>query len=226
MKTIISNNFKNIKCPRCNSQNIYKFGKDPKTGCQKYQCKDCKHQSTFLNQVNKKSKKGYPRCPLCNHATYLHHDYKHYFNYSCGNKKCKHSFFVIKPTAIDNTSSATLIGKTDFKRLRFPVFIVMQALMLFYVANSPARKISRFLFLTFNIKISHVTICNWIKCFAPIFQQKSFSFIPSLDFNSDEWHIDETCIKIRGVKYWLWLIIDSETRFIIAFHISKERSRS
>lgn len=231
MKTIISNSNDKVKCPKCNSQNVYKFGKCPKTGNQKYQCKVCKHQATFLNPVNngerklKGSKKGYPPCPVCNHGTYLHHDYKYYFNYTCGNKKCRHSFFVIKPNAVNDTSSATLIGKNDFKRLRFPVFIVMQALMLFYVANSPARKISRFLFLAFNIKISHVTICKWAKCFAPIFQQKSFSYISDLDFSSDEWHVDESCIKIQGVKYWIWFVIDSETRFIIAFHISKERSR-
>ena len=116
-------------------------------------------------------------------------------------------------------------GKTNFKRLRHPVFIVMQVLMMFYVCNSPARKISRFLFLSFNVKISHVTICNWIKCFAPMFQEKAFSYTSSLDFNSDEWHVDETCVFIKGVKHWLWLVIDSETRFILAFHISKSRTR-
>lgn len=223
MKNIISNNSKNVKCPICHSSKVYKFGKDPKTGHQKYQCQECKHQSTFLNPVNKDFKKAYPSCPVCGSATYLHHDYKYYSNYTC--RKCYHSLHIIKPTVVDDSSASTLIGKTNFKRLRFPVFIVMQVLMMFYVCNSPARKISRFLYLSFNVKISHVTVCKWIKCFAPMFQQKSFSYISQLDFNSDEWHIDETCIKINGIKHWLWLVIDSETRFIIAFHISKERTR-
>lgn len=222
MKNIISNSNEKIKCPRCNSHKIYKFGKNPKTGNQKYQCQNCKYQSTFLDPVNLKPKKDYPKCPVCGSATYLHHDYKFYSNYSC--RKCKHSVFIIKPNCIDDVSSSNLLGKSNFKRLRFPLFIVMQALMLFYVCNSPARKISRFLHLAFNVKVSHVTICKWIKCFAPIFQQKSFSYLSNLDFNSDEWHIDETCIKINGVKYWIWFVIDSETRFIISFHISKERS--
>ena len=47
MKNIISNSNEKIKCPRCNSHKIYKFGKDPKTGNQKYQCQNCKYQSTF-----------------------------------------------------------------------------------------------------------------------------------------------------------------------------------
>lgn len=222
MKNIISNNSKNVKCPICHSSDVYKFGKDPKTGFQKYQCKSCKHQGTFLNPVNNKSKKDYPKCPACGSSTYLHHDYKFYSNYSC--RKCNHSVFIIKPSCVDDVSHSNLLGKTNFNRLRFPLFVVMQALMLFYVCNSPARKISRFLKLSFNIKVSHVTICRWIKCFAPIFQEKSFSYMPYLDFNSDEWHIDETVIKINGIKYWIWFVIDSETRFIVSFHISQERS--
>lgn len=232
MKTIISNSNQIVKCPICHSSDVYKYGKHPKTGYQKFQCKICKHQGTFLNPVNEDerkffprgSKKGYPSCPLCKHSTYIHHDYKYYTHFQCGNKKCNHSLFIIKPNSIDDVSSSNLLGKTNFKRLRFPIFVVMQALMLFYVANSPARKISRFLFLAFNIKVSHVTICKWVKCFAPIFQQKSFDFNSDLDFNSDEWHIDETVIKVNGQKFWVWFVIDSETRFIISFHISQLRS--
>lgn len=38
MNTIISH-----CCPKYNSKKLYKFGKD-KSGYQKYQCRDCKHQ--------------------------------------------------------------------------------------------------------------------------------------------------------------------------------------
>ena len=44
-----------------------------------------------------------------------------------------------------------------------------------------------------------------------------------LDFNSDEWHADETVVKIAGVKHYLWFVIDSETRFVIGFHLSPHR---
>ena len=103
-----------VICPKCHSTDVYKFGKDPKTGHQKYQCKTCKHQATFLNPVNKGerkwsargSKKGYPSCPACKHATYIHHDYKYYTNFTC--RHCYHSFFIIKPNCIDDVSSSTL----------------------------------------------------------------------------------------------------------------------
>ena len=42
-------------------------------------------------------------------------------------------------------------------------------------------------------------------------------------FNSDEWHADETVVKIKGVKHYIWFIIDSETRFVLGFHLSPHR---
>lgn len=56
-----------------------------------------------------------------------------------------------------------------------------------------------------------------------MFQNISLQLIQTLNFNSDEWHADETVVKIRGVKYYLWLIVDSETRFVLGFHLSQHR---
>ena len=90
----------------------------------------------------------------------IHHDYKHYTNYSCGDKSCYHLFFVAKHTSVD-----------------------------------PA---------------SHVN---------PMFQNFSLQLMPALNFDSDEWHKDETVVKINGVKHYIWFIIDSETRFILGYHL-------
>src|SRR5665647_3562761 len=51
----------------------------------------------------------------------------------------------------------------------------------------------------------------------------AWSSFSSLDFNSDEWHVDETVVKIRGVKYYIWFVVDSETRFVLGFHLSPHR---
>ena len=45
----------------------------------------------------------------------------------------------------------------------------------------------------------------------------------SLNLASDEWHADETFIKIKGVTYYLWILLDSETRFVISFILSDKR---
>lgn len=209
-----------ISCPRCNSSNLYKFGKD-KHGHQKYQCKLCKRQFT-LNQLSKP--KPYPKCTKCGRGTYIHHDHKHHTRFKCNDRKCNHTFSVIKPTSIDSASCNILFGKNIFKRMRYPLYVVITSLNMFYLCNASSRKISQFLYLNQNIKVSHVTIASWAKKFAPLFNSITSNFSSSINLNSDEWHADETIVKINGRKYFLWFVIDSETRFVISFHLSPYRN--
>ena len=50
--------------------------------------------------------------------------------------------------------------------------------------------------------------------------------LSNADFNSDEWHADETVVKISGVKHFLWILLDSETRCVITYFLSPYRSSS
>ena len=75
-----------------------------------------------------------------------------------------------------------------------------------------------------NIQVSHTTISNWCTRFAPLFQNIALQLIPMLDFNSYEWHADETVVKIQGVKHYLWLIVYSDTRFVLGFHLPPHRN--
>lgn len=211
-----------ICCPRCQSSKIYKFGKDL-LGHQKYQCKDCKRQFT-TESLNSRSDSKYPKCPVCNKASFIHHDYKHYTNYRCGDKKCYHSFFVYKATSIDLPSCCNISGKTDFKRMRFNMNVILTALNLFFLNKSSSRDISLFLLINHSISVSHVTICEWTKKFTPLFNLLSQKYLSSINLDSDEWHVDETAVKINGIKHWVWFTVDSETRFIISYHLSPFRS--
>ena len=112
-----------------------------------------------------------------------------------------------------------LFGKTDFKRMRYPVHVILTALSMFYLGKNSLRNIALILRTVMNVQVSHTTISNWCTKFAPMFQNIALQLIPALNFNSDEWHADETVIKIRGEKYYLWLILDSETRFVLGFHL-------
>ena len=214
-----------IKCPRCNSSELYKFGKDPH-GYQKYQCKLCKRQFAPFSPKNPKKSKGYPKCPKCGKATFIHHDYKYYTQYRCVHKKCNHAFSIVKANAVSNASCQSLYGKINFKRMRFPLHVIITALNLFYLCNTSTRKISQFLFINNGIRVSHVTIASWAKKFAPLFHSIAAKLHCSINLNSDEWHADETVVKINGKKYYIWFVIDSETRFIISFHLSPYTSSS
>jgi putative transposase len=218
-----------FSCPKCNqSQNFYRYGKDS-DGYQKYQCRSCSHQfspdraSVARKGEGKIGDRKYPSCPRCNKASFLHHDYDHYSNYRCGDKKCNHSFFVWKNTAIQSPSMSKLFGKHDFKRMRHPVHLIITAICMFYLGKNSFRNISLILSTAFNIKVSHTTISNWCTKFAPMFDNMRLELLPLLDFDSDEWHTDETVVKVAGVKYYIWFIIDSETRFVIGYHLSPHR---
>lgn len=214
-----------VKCPKCNNhQHFYRYGKDS-DGYQKYLCRDCHHQ---FAPERPKARSGqierrYPSCPVCGKASFLHHDYDHYSNYRCGDKKCNHSFFVWKNTCIADSSMTNLFGKHDFKRMRYPVHLIVTVLSMFYLGKNSFRNISLILRTVFNIKLSHTTISNWCKGFAPLFDDMRIQLMPLMNLNSDEWHADETVVKIAGVKHYIWFVIDSETRFVVGFHLSPHR---
>ena len=128
-----------------------------------------------------------------------------------------------KPTVKLPPSMSNIIGKDNFKRMRHSLHLVITALTLFYIGGTSFRKITTMLEMLYNIKVSHVTISDWCKKFAPIFHSKMLILMPLMNFDSDEWHADETVVKISGKKYYVWFIIDSETRFVLGFHLSPHR---
>jgi transposase-like protein/rubredoxin len=218
------------KCPKCNNNHsFYRYGKDA-FGNQKYLCRKCNHQFAPDRGSKATEEEGqtgrprpYPDCPVCGKASFLHHDHEHYSNYRCCDKRCNHSFFAWKNTAVSTPSMSQLFGKHDFKRMRYPVHLVITALSMFFLGKNSFRNISLILRTAFNVKVSHVTISNWCTRFAPLFDDIRLELLPLLDFNSDEWHADETVVKIAGVKHYIWFVIDSETRFVIGFHLSPHR---
>jgi transposase-like protein len=108
--------------------------------------------------------------------------------------------------------------------MRFPIHIILMALDLYFLNESSTRRISQYLFRLFNVKVSHVTIANWTKKFATYFRLKSDKLLKDVDLSdSDEWHADETVIFINGKRHYLWLVINSESRVIISYHLSPYR---
>jgi transposase-like protein len=116
-----------------------------------------------------------------------------------------------------------LVGKHDFKRMRNSAFLIFSALTLYFIGKNSTRNVAFFLKFVYNIKISHTAIADWCKKFAPLLDNIAINLIPAMNFNSDEWHADETVVKINGKKYYLWFIVDSETRFVLGFHLSPHR---
>ena len=73
----------------------------------------------------------YPSCPMRGKTMFLHHDMDLYSSYRCCDKKCNHAMFAPKPTAVSALSMSRLFGKADFKRMRYPVHVILMALSMF-----------------------------------------------------------------------------------------------
>lgn len=65
---------------------------------------------------------------------------------------------------------------------------------------------------------------NGLRNLTNFFKFISDNLTKELDLSdSDEWHSDETVVFINGQKYYLWICIDSETRFITSWNLNKSR---
>lgn len=116
--------------------------------------------------------------------------------------------------------------KASFKRFRFEPNIILYALVLYFENSCSLRQIQSFLKSFFSVSVSHVSIYHWVRHFASFFKTVSNFLLQKANFDSDEWHADETYIKINGIKHYLWILLDSETRVVIAFHLSAARDNS
>lgn len=67
---------------------------------------------------------------------------------------------------------------------------------------------------------SDSTIYSWVRKYTQVAQEATKDLRPKV---SDTWVADETVIKISGRNYWLWDIIDSETRYLLATYLSPNK---
>jgi transposase-like protein len=107
-----------------------------------------------------------------------------------------------------------------FSRMRNEKNIVVAALNFYYDGLS-LRKAQRNLEQIFGERISQVTILNWIKKYSRLVKEYMVTQVPQL---SGLWHEDETMIQCEGRSIWFWEMIDEDTRFMVASHISGTRS--
>ncbi len=83
------------------------------------------------------------------------------------------------------------------------------------------RKTSQALKDLYNINISHQQIANYCKTAAICIKP----FVDNYDYQvSDTFVADETYIKVRGVKSYIWFIMDATKRSIIGYQVSDNRA--
>jgi len=108
-----------------------------------------------------------------------------------------------------------------FERLKGDPKIICLTLDLYFKGVS-LRKICDHLKQFYGLRIVHATLLNWIRKYIIIMDEYVRQFKPQL---SDIWNIDEMMININGDWFYLWNVIDDETRFHLASVISKNRTK-
>ena len=101
-----------------------------------------------------------------------------------------------------------------------------------YFEGVSYRTIQRHLKAHYKIHVSHVTIYYWIQKYSELIKRYVDSFKPKL---SAVWQIDETYLTAKGAKtingrkyphgFWLWVCIDTGTRYVLDMHLSLDRSQ-
>lgn len=115
--------------------------------------------------------------------------------------------------------------KGIFARMRFPKEVITNALFLRSYPLS-TRNVKRVLNKLNEIKVSHVSVYNWVIKFAP--HLCKFANIFPLKF-TNIWHVDEKFIKVKRINKkrkkefaYLWVVSDNANN-IIATHVSFSR---
>ena len=104
-------------------------------------------------------------------------------------------------------------------RMKSPIDHVSSALYMYYTGSS-LNEIRRYIEQQCNVLPSDATIYNWVTRFTKVAKDEVKKHTPKV---GDTWIADETVLRIGGKKYWLWDIIDSDTRFLLATHLSPTR---
>ena len=111
-------------------------------------------------------------------------------------------------------------GNGSFPCMRVKHQVIVTALDLYFEGLS-VRKVQKQIENIYGVRVSQVTVWKWIMKYARLVSEFIQRLRPVL---SEKWHVDETVIRAGGEQRWFWEVIDRETRFLVATHLSGERT--
>ncbi len=228
-------------CPRCNAPKLFLYKNNGSKG--QLQCKVC--QTLFSPEENRHTSMKL-RCPHCMRTLVPKKDRKHFVVHKCTNPQCPYYLRNLKK--VDKEDLQEDFGKNKYKlhyiyreftmdffkmdldslpknasSLRFSKFdanVMGLCLTMHVNLGMSLRKVKYALKELYNIDISHQQVANYCKtaaiCIKPFVDNYDYHACPIFTG-------DETYIKIRGVKAFVWFIMDTASRSIIGYRISTDR---
>jgi len=107
-----------------------------------------------------------------------------------------------------------------FERMRANPHAITVALDLYFKGVS-LRKIVDHLKQFERINVSHVAVLKWIQKYVALMRDYVDTLRPEL---SRVFHADDTKVNIQGQWVWLWHLMDGDTRYLLANHVSQGRT--
>lgn len=232
----------NCSCPSCGAPQPYLYRNNGKAG--QLKCKVC--DTNFSPDENRFAKSYTLRCPHCGRTLTAKKERKHFILHKCVNPKCPYYLHNLKK--VDAADLAEDYGKNKYKlhyiyreftldffsmdlntlpknasSLKFSkhnAHVMSLCLTMHINLGLSLRKTSQALKDLYNISISHQQIANYCKtaavCIKPFVDQYPYE-------KNEVFTADETYIKIRGVKTYVWLIMNAATRSILGYQVSDNR---
>ena len=118
-----------------------------------------------------------------------------------------------------NDCGSRFSGREGFRNRRADPEKIALALGLYFRGMS-VRKVAEHFRQAQGLDVSHVTVYRWGVHFGRLAAQWMDTQGAR---TSDRWHIDETVVNIGGDNRYLWNVLDHESRFALATHISRGR---
>ena len=228
-------------CPLCGAPHHYIY--DNNGGNGQYQCKICGQTFSSGEVVTTPIRLT---CPHCGNTLVAKKDRKFFRVHKCVNPRCPYYLHNLKK--VDKEDLNEDYGKNKYKlhyiyreftidffsmdlnslpknasSLKFSKHnshVMSLCLTLHVNLGLSLRKTAQALKDLYNITISHQQIANYCKtaaiCIKPFVDQYPYE-------KGDVFTADETYIKIRGIKTYVWLIMNAATRSIIGYQVSDNR---
>ena len=110
----------------------------------------------------------------------------------------------------------------DLPHYRHSLRIISLAVKSYLHYGLSFRKVAELLYDLFKLRVSHVTIKNWLYLFWK--QSKRFQRGLKLPI-SGTWHLDETFVKLQGHWHYVFAILNEWRRTLLTLRIMPRRTR-
>ena len=226
-------------CPVCGAPHLYIY--DNNGGNGQFKCKICGH--TFWSGL-KVSNPVRLICPYCGKMLVATKDRSFFRVHKCINPKC--SYYLSNLKKVDKKDIEQKYKyKLHYIYREFPVdffkmdirslpenssslkftkhnaHIMSLCLTLHVNLQLSLRKTAQAMNDLYGIKISHQQIANYARTAALVIKP----FVDNYDYKASSTMVaDETYIKVRGIKGFVWFVMDALSRSILGYQVSESRS--